>query len=180
MERVKLVFKEKCKKIKMLLVDCDGVLTDGRIILGSDSMEIKFFYAADGMGLMLWRAAGNMIGCITGRKSESMEKRAEELKFHELHQNVQDKGAVLDEILKKYDLDLSEVAYIGDDVNDLPVGMRVGLFFTPANRNTYVDSYSDYCLENKGGHGAVREAIDLMLIHQGKLDQVIKSKYLNK
>jgi 3-deoxy-D-manno-octulosonate 8-phosphate phosphatase (KDO 8-P phosphatase) len=171
-------FEAKCKKIKLLLFDCDGVLTDGRIILGSNSMELKFFSATDGMGIKLWRKAGYLAGCITGRYSEALDKRAKELKFDELHQSIGQKGAVLDDIISRHGLSLEEVAYVGDDVNDLPVGTRVGLFFVPANHHSYVRPYADYCLTASGGHGAIREVVDLILENQGRLGEVISNAYI--
>jgi 3-deoxy-D-manno-octulosonate 8-phosphate phosphatase (KDO 8-P phosphatase) len=171
-------FEAKCKKIKLLLFDCDGVLTDGRIILGSSSIELKFFSAMDGMGIKLWRDAGYLAGCITGRYSEALERRAKELKFDELHQSIGNKGAVLDEVIKRHGLTLEQVAYVGDDVNDLPVGTRVGLFFVPANHHSFIRPYADYCLTASGGHGAVREVVDLILEQQGRLGEVVSKSYI--
>jgi 3-deoxy-D-manno-octulosonate 8-phosphate phosphatase (KDO 8-P phosphatase) len=156
-------FKEACRKIKMLLFDCDGVLTDGRIILGTDGMELKCFSTTDGMGLKLWKTAGFMSGSITGRSSDALKKRAEELKFDELHQGIAKKGIVLDEILERRKLKAEEVAYIGDDINDLPVGAKVGLFFVPANHHQAIRPYADHILSAEGGHGVIREVVDIIL-----------------
>ncbi len=167
-------FKNACKKIKILLFDCDGVMTDGRIALGSNGSEMKFFSTVDGLGIKLWHDAGLMVGSITGRKSEALEKRASELKFEELHQNIARKGEVLAEILKRRSLAADEVAYIGDDVNDLPIGTRVGLFFAPSNHHPSIRPYTDYVLDAAGGHGVVREVVDIILGHKGLMEELIK------
>jgi len=168
-------FKNACKKIKLLLFDCDGVLTDGRIVLGSNGTEMKFFSTVDGLGLKMWHQAGLLAGSITGRASEALTKRASELKFDELHQNIPLKGLVLAEIMKRRNLSADEIAYIGDDVNDLPVGTRVGLFFAPANHHPSIRPYTDYVLDAKGGHGVIREVVDIILGHQGKMEDLIRS-----
>ena len=170
-------FKEACKKIKMLLFDCDGVLTDGRIVLGSNGSEMKFFSTVDGLGIKLWHDAGLMAGSITGRSSEALEKRASELKFEELHQGIALKGKVLAEILERRNLKPEEVAYIGDDINDLPVGTRVGLFFAPANHHPSIRPYTDYILDADGGHGVIREVVDIILGHKGMMEDLIR-KYI--
>lgn len=168
-------FKDACKNIKLLLFDCDGVLTDGRIVLGNDGIELKFFSTFDGMGLKIWHMAGLAAGCITGRASGALTKRAQELKFDELHQNIADKNEALYSIMKQRGLKPEEVAYIGDDINDLPVGTKVGLFFVPANHHEVIRPYADYILSRKGGFGAVREAIDIILTHKGLLEDLVKS-----
>jgi 3-deoxy-D-manno-octulosonate 8-phosphate phosphatase (KDO 8-P phosphatase) len=171
-------FKDACLNIKMLLFDCDGVLTDGRIILGSSGMEVKCFSTTDGMGLKLWRTAGFLSGSITGRSSDALSKRAEELKFDELHQGIARKGSILEEILHRRGLKADEVAYIGDDVNDLPVGARVGLFFVPANHHPVIRPYADYILDSSGGHGVIRETVDIILNHKGLMEGLV-ADFLN-
>ena len=171
----RLTLKESSQKIKMLLFDCDGVLTDGRIILGTNKSEMKCFSTTDGMALKIWHQAGFFAGSITGRSSEALEKRASELKFDELHQGIARKGEVLAEILARRGLTPEEVAYIGDDINDLPVGTRVGLFFAPADHHPFITPYADYILKTKGGHGVVREVVDLLLTHKELIDGIVKS-----
>ena len=167
-------FALSCRKIRMLLFDCDGVMTDGHVVLGNDGLELKFFAATDGIGLKMWKRAGLLSGCITGRASQGLERRAGELKFDELHQSVTRKGDVLADIMKRHGLTREEVAYIGDDLNDLSVGTRVGLFFVPANHHPSIRSYADYVLSSRGGEGAVREALDLILINKGLMDGLIE------
>lgn len=171
-------FSQSCKKIKLLLFDCDGVLTDGRIVLGSNGLEMKFFSTVDGMGIKLWHDAGLIAGCITGRASEALEKRALELKFEELHQKIAKKDEVLAEIMKRRGLGADEIAYIGDDVNDLPVGIKVGLFFVPANHHISIRPYADYILSSAGGEGVIREVVDIILSHQDLLEKVIFENYI--
>ncbi|MEW6709318.1 MAG: HAD-IIIA family hydrolase [Candidatus Riflebacteria bacterium] len=166
-------FKAACQKIKMLLFDCDGVLTDGRIILGSNGMEVKCFSTTDGMGLKLWKTAGLMAGAITGRASDALVKRSQELKFDELHQGIARKGEVFDEIMQRRGLKAEEIAYVGDDVNDLPAGCRAGLFFVPANHHPVVRPYADYVLSSAGGHGVIREVADIILTHKGLMEQLV-------
>lgn len=166
-------FQRACSRIKLLLLDCDGVLTDGRIILGNGHDEFKFFSTKDGMGITLWRKAGNRCGVVTGRSSEGLSRRAAELDFDELHQGIGGKAAVIEEIIARRGLQLEEVAYIGDDLNDLPAKRRTGLFFAPADAHPVVRLHADYILSTDGGKGAVREAIDLMLTHQGRLEALI-------
>lgn len=166
-------FKSACQSIKMLLFDCDGVLTDGRIILGSNNIELKCFSTTDGMGLKLWKTAGLLAGSITGRSSDALIRRAEELKFDELHQGIARKGEVLEEIMQRRGLQAHEIAYIGDDINDLPVGARVGLFFVPANHHPVIRPYADYILDARGGHGVIRETVDIILTHQGLMEGLV-------
>jgi len=168
-------FADACRKIKMLLFDCDGVLTDGRIVLGGNGTELKFFSTCDGIGLSMWKKAGMLCGSISGRNSEALAQRARELKFDELHMGSMSKGETLNEIMIKHSLAAEEIAYIGDDLNDLPVGIRVGLFFAPANHSLSIRPYTDYVLNTHGGHGAVREAIDLILSHKGILEKLVQS-----
>ena len=167
-------FKVSCQKIKMLLFDCDGVLTDGRIVLGNNGVELKFFSTTDGIALKMWHKSGLLSGSITGRSSEALERRATELRFDELHQGIARKGDILDEIMSRRGLNPEEIAYIGDDLNDLSVGTRVGLFFVPANHHPSIRPYADYVLSASGGHGVIREAVDLILGYKGLMDDLIK------
>lgn len=166
--------KKKCSGIKLLLFDCDGVFTDGGIILGSRKNELKIFSTKDGLGISLWQKAGFMCGCITGRTSEALQRRAEELAFDELHQGVGKKREVVRSILKRRKISVSEAAYIGDDLNDLPILGNVGIFFTPADANQEVLKRADWVLASPGGKGAVREVIDLILTSKNMLDSLVR------
>ncbi len=168
-------FVEACTKVKILLFDCDGVLTDGRIILGVDGCELKFFSTKDGMGICLWRREGFLCGCITGRRSDGLGKRAKELGFDELHQGITDKRSVLEEIMQRRSLKTEEIAFVGDDLNDMPLIGKIGIFFAAGDAHTEVKKRASRVLDTCGGKGAVREAIDLLLLHKGLMEKVIAS-----
>ncbi len=167
-------FKEACSKISLLLFDCDGVLTDGRIILGSGQQEFKCFSTVDGMGVKIWHKAGFLCGSVTGRSSTALEKRAEELGFDELHQGISRKGETLRKIMEERKVSADEIAYIGDDINDLPIGTRVGLFFAPANHHKSITPFVDYILTSNGGHGVIREVVEILLTAKGLHDKLIE------
>jgi 3-deoxy-D-manno-octulosonate 8-phosphate phosphatase (KDO 8-P phosphatase) len=154
---------EKAKKIKFLLLDVDGVMTDGKIYYDSEGREVKAFNIYDGHGIYLAQKAGIKVGIITGRESKIVEVRAKELKIDEVHQKVIEKDKVYDDIRKRYRLKEEEVAYIGDDLIDLSVLERVGLSAAPANSVDDVKDIVDLVTEKEGGSGAVRELIDLLL-----------------
>ncbi|MBF0406560.1 MAG: HAD hydrolase family protein [Candidatus Riflebacteria bacterium] len=172
-------FEIAAKKIKLLLFDCDGVLSDGKIVLGTGQSEMKFFSAKDGMGIDLWRKAGFMCGCISGRTSEALSIRSKELYFDELHQNISNKRLVLKEILSRRSIDAAETAYIGDDVNDLRLFGEVGIFMAPADAHSQVTRRADRVLTFHGGNGAIREAID-MILDAKKLSDGLVEDYLSK
>ena len=153
----------KAEKIKLFITDVDGVLTDGRIVLGNDGEEFKFFHVHDGLGIKLAQQEGIKTAIITGRESELVARRAGELEINEVHQNIKDKLAVFDDLLAKYEIETENVAYIGDDLNDLPILKRVGLSLSVANGVQTVKNEVDYVTEKQGGAGAVREAIELIL-----------------
>ncbi|AGB42290.1 3-deoxy-D-manno-octulosonate 8-phosphate phosphatase, YrbI family [Halobacteroides halobius DSM 5150] len=155
--------KEKVVKIKLFITDVDGVLTDGRIVLGNDGEEFKFFHVQDGMGIKLAQEAGIKTAIITGRESKLVERRADELEIDQVYQNIDDKLGVFTSLLEKYQITEDEVAYIGDDVNDLPILEKVGLALTVANGVSQVKEKVDYITKRAGGRGAVREAIELLL-----------------
>lgn len=155
--------REKAKKIKMILFDVDGVMTDGGIILGNQGIELKKFHVQDGMGFTLAKKAGLMLGILTGRYSDLVTKRATELNADEIYQGVFNKLTAYKDILTKHGLSDEEVAYVGDDILDIPVLRRVGLKFAVANAAEEVKDMADYVTHKKGGEGAVREVIDLIL-----------------
>jgi 3-deoxy-D-manno-octulosonate 8-phosphate phosphatase (KDO 8-P phosphatase) len=144
-------------------MDVDGVLTDGGIILGPEGIELKRFDVQDGMGITLAREAGLLVGLITGRRSAAVERRAGELELDEVHQGRPDKAETLDGILRRRGLAAGEVAYIGDDVQDVPLLHRVGLPVCVANATRETRRAAVYVTRQPGGHGAVREVIDLIL-----------------
>ncbi len=154
---------ERARRIKMLIMDVDGVLTDGCIILGSKGEELKNFYVQDGQGIDLARRKGLILVLVSGRRSKVVERRAEELKISEVYQGVSLKIEVYHKVLKKYGLKNEEVAYIGDDLGDIPPLRKAGLALAPANGVEGVKGIVHYVTRGPGGKGAVREVIDMIL-----------------
>jgi len=169
MRKTKTSVQTKAKNIKLLLLDVDGVMTDGRIILDNQGNEQKAFHVRDGHGIKLAQKAGIIIGIITGRKSEVVNIRARELGITEVYQGAHEKIAIYDEILKKYGFRDAEVAYMGDDVVDLAIFKRAGLAVTVADADPAVRPFTDMVTRAAGGRGAVRELINLILKKQGHL-----------
>lgn len=158
------VLKEKAIKIKLLLTDCDGVLTDGGVYYGENGEVLKKFNIRDGMGVeRLLKYANVETGIITGEVSPSVKKRAEKLKITELHLGIKDKPAVLHAILQRKNLQADEVAYIGDDTNDVEIMKLVGLTACPADAMIFTKNIAHYICENKGGEGAFREFAELII-----------------
>ena len=169
MKITKQSIQSKSKKIKLLLLDVDGVLTDGSILLDNQGNEIKAFNVRDGHGIKLAQRAGIVIGIITGRKSEVVNIRAKELGIQEVHQGAHDKIVVYESILAKYGVKDDEVAYMGDDVVDLDILKRVGVAATVADCDPSVRPHVDLITKACGGRGAVRELINLILKNQDRL-----------
>lgn len=156
--------EQKARKIKLLLSDSDGVLTDGGVYYSDRGEELKRFNIRDGMGVARLRTLAQVdVGIITGELSGSVKKRAEKLEIAELHLGVKDKVAVLNEIMKRMDLTLAEIAYIGDDINDVEVMKQVGLSACPADAISLVKEIADYVCQTNGGHGAFREFAECII-----------------
>lgn len=168
---------EKAKNIRLLILDVDGVLTDGKIIYTSHGEEIKAFHVKDEHGLKLLKRVGIEAAFITGRTSPIVLRRAEELGVSMVYQKALEKKDVLQEILKEGKYIASEIAYMGDDLVDLPVLKQVGLSATVADGVEELKREVDFVSSKKGGEGAVREFIELILKAQGQWEGVIK-KYL--
>lgn len=168
---------EKAKKIKILLTDVDGVLTDGRIIYDSDGKELKFFHVRDGHGIKMLVSNGIKVGIITGRNSSIIERRAKELGINYVFQNVYEKGKIIDEIKEIEKIKNEEICYVGDDIVDLPAFKRVGLKVTVPDAPLEVQNYADYTTLNYAGKGAIREVCEIILKAKGLWDQIL-STYL--
>lgn len=164
--------RERCRAIRLLLLDVDGVLSDGRIVYDDHGVETKAFDVKDGHGLKLLQRAGVRIGIITGRQSRLVEVRAAELGIDILHQGIKDKLEPYRMILAEYGLRDEEVAYVGDDVVDLPILRRVGLSAVVADAVEDIKPFVDYVCSKPGGRGAVREVCDLLLKESGAWSQV--------
>jgi 3-deoxy-D-manno-octulosonate 8-phosphate phosphatase (KDO 8-P phosphatase) len=173
--------RERARKIKLLLMDVDGVLTDGRIYYlprpGGGLFETKTFHSRDGLGIRLAHQAGLKTGIITGRSSPALEYRVKELGIHFLQQEARDKLEPYEKILHAARLDNEEVCYVGDDVVDLPLLKRVGLAVGVGDGHPALRNYVHYWTRQPGGLGAVRETVELILTAQGKWDAVLK-RYL--
>jgi 3-deoxy-D-manno-octulosonate 8-phosphate phosphatase (KDO 8-P phosphatase) len=159
--------------IKLIVLDVDGVLTDGILYIGSNGEEYKGFHTQDGMGISLAHYAGLKTAIISGRNSKAVSKRARELKVNYVYQGITDKVQVLNELLNHFGLHPKEVCYMGDDLNDLPILNLVGLSFAPANATTLVKENVDYVTERSGGYGAVREMIEYILKKQYNFEKLV-------
>lgn len=166
-------YYEALKKIRVILTDVDGVMTDGGIILGSEGREFKRYDVKDGMGVTMARSAGLKVCIITGRSSESVRLRAGELKIDKIFQGHSDKVKAYAEIKSEYELEDENFLHVGDDILDLPLFDLVGFSAAPADGVKLVKEKADYVTSAKGGHGALREVIDLVLSAQDKLDGVV-------
>jgi 3-deoxy-D-manno-octulosonate 8-phosphate phosphatase (KDO 8-P phosphatase) len=160
--------------IKLIVLDVDGVLTDGKLYIGSDRVEYKPFHTQDGMGISLAHYAGIKTAIITGRNSEAVSKRAEELKIQYVYQGIHDKLSVLDEIMSELNITMEDVCYMGDDINDLPIMQKVGFPVAPDNAVTLVKSSAQHHTKARGGEGAVREMIDYILSSQHDYSALIR------
>ncbi len=159
-------------KIKLLLLDVDGVMTDGRITYDNDGGETKSFDVKDGHGLKLVQRVGIRVGIITGRQSSIVARRAAELGIELVYQGVKDKSLPFREILEKLALLPEEVAYVGDDVVDLPIMRQVGFAVTVADAVDDVKPYAHMITKRCGGRGAVREVCDFLLKESGRWSAV--------
>ncbi|MGH9866691.1 MAG: KdsC family phosphatase [Candidatus Polarisedimenticolia bacterium] len=166
---------QRIAPITLVLLDVDGVLTDGGIIYEGADTELKRFHIQDGMGVTLAVKAGLKVGILTGRTSPMVERRGRELSMAVIKQGFHDKLEGWNEILREQRIEPREIAYIGDDVQDLPVLWRAGFSAAPADAVPEVRSQVHYVCERPGGHGAVREIIDLVLEHKGLKSQVIEA-----
>lgn len=149
--------------IKMFLTDCDGCLTDGGMYYSENGDELKKFNVKDGMGLQLLKERGIVVGIITGEERSLNQRRADKLQLDEIYQNVKDKVAVIQKLCEKYNITPEEVAYVGDDINDLEAIRYVGFGCCVKDAHKEVKKYADYIAERNGGCGAVREIIDRIL-----------------
>ena len=164
--------RPRARQVRLLLLDVDGVLTDGTITYGTDGIETKSFHTQDGLGLKLLQESGVAAGIITARTSEAVLRRARELGFAHVVQGAADKLAAFEAILRETGLRPPQTAYMGDDWMDLPLLNRVGLAAAPANAVAEVRQRVHYTTERTGGRGAVREVCDLLLEAQSNLERL--------
>jgi 3-deoxy-D-manno-octulosonate 8-phosphate phosphatase (KDO 8-P phosphatase) len=166
--------KDRCARIKLLLMDCDGVLTDGRIWLFESGEELKGFHTRDGLGIDLWHRAGFKSGIISGRRSSTVERRARELRMSFICQGCGDKRQAYGETLAEAGLSSEEVAYLGDDLNDIALMTRSGLGVAVADAVSEARERAHYVTQAAGGQGAIREVVELILKAQGRWEDLVK------
>jgi 3-deoxy-D-manno-octulosonate 8-phosphate phosphatase (KDO 8-P phosphatase) len=167
----------RARDVRLLMLDVDGVLTDGRLSFTTSGEEIKAFHVHDGHGLKLLRATGVEVAIVTARRSPIVERRAAELGIGHLYQGAEDKRTIVDALLAKLGIQPREAAYMGDDVVDLPAMRRCGLVLTVPDAPALVKRHAHYVARHAGGAGAVREACELIMSAQGTLE-IQLAKYL--
>jgi 3-deoxy-D-manno-octulosonate 8-phosphate phosphatase (KDO 8-P phosphatase) len=170
--------EERLKKIKLLILDVDGVMTDGRIIFDSNGIESKFFNVKDGHGIKMLQRSGIEIGIISGRESQVVSNRAVELGIGQVYQKSLDKLVPYRQMLEATGLVDDQVAFMGDDVIDIPLLKRVGFAAAPADAVAEVLPSAHFVSKNRGGWGAVRELCDLIMKAQGTWETVTSRYYL--
>ncbi len=164
---------EKAKKIKLLVLDVDGVLTDGRIIYDSAGRDMKFFDVHDGLGVYVLRKAGIKTVLITAKGSKAIRPRARDMQVEDVFEDISPKTAALDKILKKYRVDISEICFMGDDLVDLCLMKKAGLPIAVSNAAPEIKEAAVYITLKEGGRGAVREIAELILKSQDKWQEVL-------
>lgn len=167
--------QDKVKRLKLLILDVDGVLTDGRLFFDDHGKEYKCFHARDGHGIKLLRQSGVEVAVISGRKSNSVALRMQNLGVELVYQGHENKRAAFAEILQTLNLQAVQVAHVGDDVLDLPVMTQVGFAVAVADANFAVKQRADWCTQTSGGLGAVREVCDLIMQVQGTFEAMLQN-----
>ena len=163
----------RARKIKLIAFDVDGVMTDGTLYLADDGQEYKGFNSLDGHGLKMLKGTGVELAIITGRSSRVVENRAKNLGITLIHQGAHDKLAVYESLCRELHLQYEDTAFMGDDVVDLPVMRRAGLAIAVPAAPDLVKAHSHYITTRAAGHGAVREACELLMQAQGTLDAAL-------
>jgi 3-deoxy-D-manno-octulosonate 8-phosphate phosphatase (KDO 8-P phosphatase) len=168
---------EKAKKIRLLIFDVDGVLTDGILYIADDGQEQRAFNARDGLGMRLLRASGVEIAIISGKTSLAVTHRMRTLGIQHVYQGQLNKVEALNNLCQQLQLPLEEIAYVGDDVNDLPVMTKVGLAIAVADAHPTTVNCAHWQTQAKGGHGAAREVCDFIMQAQGTLNDEVKRQF---
>lgn len=168
------VLHDKAQRIELAIFDVDGVLTDGRLILGDDGGEYKCFHVRDGLGLVMLREAGIQVAVISARQSKVTAERMAALGIEYVYQGTQDKAKTFAELLQRLELEPQQVAYTGDDVIDLPVLNQAGLAAAVADAHALVREQADFVTTSAGGRGGVREVCELILTAQDKLAPLLQ------
>lgn len=165
--------EERARRVKLIVCDVDGTLTDGRIYIGADGEAFKAFSGKDGMGITLWQRVGGEVAIITGRQSAIVERRCAELKIAHCYQGRFDKRDAYDDLKAKLALADEDIAYIGDDWNDWPLLRQVGFAATVAGADPELARLAHFNAKHRGGDGAVREVIEFILKAQGRWDDAL-------
>lgn len=166
-------FAERAMKIRLIVLDCDGVLTDGSLLQVDDGQECKRFHVRDGFGIRSWQRVGHQVAVITGRSSVALEGRCRELDIRPLIQGARDKAPALKAVLNETGASLDETCMIGDDLPDLPLILACGLGVAVADAEPVVRERADWVTTRSGGRGAIRETIERILSHQGRWQEVV-------
>ena len=175
--RAKQRKKSKLDKIRMLVLDVDGVLTDGTIVVDEQGKESKFFSVLDGHGIKMWKRAGFLTAFLSGRKSGPTKQQADELKIDYCLEGCTDKAASINELAKTSGVSPGEMAYVGDDLPDLPTMRLAGFSAAVANAVEEIKRAADFVTKRKGGQGAVREVIEYILKKTGRWEMLLQ-RYL--
>ncbi len=165
---------KKAAQIKLVIFDVDGVLTDGSLFMGDDGQEYKAFNSKDGLGMKMLQRSGVPVAIITARQSNVVKLRMESLGIEHLYQGQQEKLPAFEALLEKLSLDAGEVAYVGDDLVDLPIMIRCGLAIAVADSHQRVIEQAHWVTENLGGRGAAREVCELIMAGQDTLESSIQ------
>lgn len=165
---------DRAKKITLLILDVDGVLTDGKVYYGNYGDELQSFNVQDGMGMVLWHQAGLQSVIVSGRRSGMVRRRAKEMRITQVFQSATDKEKIYLEVLQNMGKSDEEVCFVGDDLVDVPLLRRSGLAVTVPNAAAGVKESAHYVTEHAGGNGAVREVVDLLLRANGKWEKVTR------
>ncbi|MCS6777623.1 MAG: HAD hydrolase family protein [Chloroherpetonaceae bacterium] len=169
--------RERLSRVRVLAMDVDGVLTDGTLQIGNDGCECKQFHVADGLGIVIASMLGVQVIWVSGRESVAVQTRAAELGITRLLQGVRDKGAALSQFCREQDIPMEQLAFIGDDWNDLPAFQVAGVKIAVANARAEVRAAADLITEHAGGHGAVREVCEAIMDARGERSRCLE-RYL--
>jgi len=168
---------QKAAQIRLVIFDVDGVLTDGRLYFGNDGNEFKAFHIRDGHGMKMLQNRGVAIAVISGRRATAVERRMADLGIRYVYLGIEDKLTAFEELLTRLELDAQQVAYVGDDVVDLPVMRRVGFAIAVQDADPFVKRHAHWQTPSAGGHGAARDVCELLLEARGQLDEE-RTQYL--